>query len=156
MTLERKAETAIIAHLKGDSNLAALGFTHHQSEEIKDGQIVVSVTRGAEVTPPSGVYKLQASVSLRLRLRRFGDTADRTDELATRLERLLSEPKLNLHFTANCPDFHCYHASLESTDRDPIDGKTFHHLFTLTLEAMPTNYATAEKLSTRNFQHTTA
>ena len=150
MILEEKAETAIINHLKSSKLLEGVGFSQHFSEDFKEGQIVVTATRGEEVAAPSGVFEIECSISLRLRLKRWSNSTAKINELAKAIEELISVPELNEHLTRNTDHFHCYFAEITPAEREAQDGKFYEHKFNLTIEAMPQDFQTAEQLSERN------
>lgn len=150
MTLEAKTENAVIQFLSQDEELKAIGFSRHFSEDIKDGQIVVSAVRGEEISPPSGVFKIETSISLRMRVRRFGDVTTQFDNLAEKIEQLIFQPRLHEYLTRCQENFHCYDVSPSPSEREPQDGKYYETRFSLMIEAMPVTFQIAETLSARN------
>lgn len=156
MTLDRKAEAAFITLLSASESLKGTGFHHHFSDSIKNEEIVVSATLGEEVAAPSGVHELDISITIRVKHRRRGENApDRVDHLTNEVQLTLMQPLLHERLTAETENFHCYHAAITGTEREPEDGNIYSATINLTIEAMNVSFSTAESLYSRT-QTTTA
>jgi hypothetical protein len=150
MKLTTKAELALIARLKQHQALAGVTFRQQADEAPKTyGTIVVACQQGEESSPPSGVYNLDAQITLLYPVRRpAGDSLTDYEAKCSAIEDVLNVYWLELskQLTATRNDWHCYEIRVSGIESQPTE-KAHQAIYSCKLVAMSQTFDAAAKLS---------
>ncbi len=149
MKLTTKAEEALIARFKQQPALANVNFLQQASESPKRyGDIVVACQQGEEDAPPSGVYAVDATITLLYPVRLpAGDSLTDYEAKCAAIENVLSVHWLQLsrELTATRNDWHCYEIRVTGADPTPTD-KAHQAVYSCKLIAMGQTFNAAANL----------
>jgi hypothetical protein len=149
MTLTEKAEQAIITRLRQHPALSKVSFHQQESEDVKTyGTVVVACQQGEEDAPPSGVYAVEAEITLLYPIRRpAGDSVSDYKAKRGAVEEVLNVhwKQLSAELTAAREDWHCYDIRLNGINNQPTD-KAYQSVYTCKLVAMGQTFLAAANL----------
>jgi len=114
----------------------------------KYGDIIVSCQQGEEDAPPSGVYAVDATITLLYPVRLpAGDSLTDYKAKKSAIEEVLSVhwKQLSAELTAARNDWHCYEIRVTSSDSTPTD-KAHQAVYSCKLVAMGQTFIAAANL----------
>ena len=149
MKLTKKAELALIARFQAHPVLANVQFRQQAGESPKRyGDIIVACKQGEEDAPPSGVYAVEAEITLLYPVRLpAGDSLTDYEAKCSAIEEILSIhwKQLSAELSAIRDDWHCYEIRVTSTDSTPTE-KAHQAVYSCKLVAMGQTFDAAAKL----------
>ena len=149
MKLTTKAELALITRLKQHQALANVTFRQQAGEApLTYGDIIVACQQGPEDVPMSGIYGVEAEITLLYPIRRpAGNSAvDYAAKCSAIEEVLMTQWRiLSAELTAARDDWHCYEITFTGSNNQPTE-KAHQAVYTCKLLAMSQTFDAAAKL----------
>jgi hypothetical protein len=149
MKLSTKAELALIARFKQHPALANVTFRQQAGEAPKRyGDIIIACKQGEENAPPSGVYDMEAEITLLYPVRLpAGDSLSDYSAKCSAIEEVLTVhwKILSEELTATRDDWHCYEIRVTGSDSSPTE-KAHQAIYSCKLIAMGQTHVAAAKL----------
>lgn len=149
MKLTTKAELAIIDRFKAHPALTNVTWRKRAGETPKRyGDIIVACQQGEEDAPPSGVYAVEAEITLLYPVRLpAGDSQTDYEAKCSAIEEILSIhwKQLSAELSAIRDDWHCYEIRVTQTDNTPTE-KAHQAVYSCKLVAMGQTFDAAAKL----------
>lgn len=164
MTLERKFESALANRLKQNPLLNRIRIRHNSEESAKVNQdLVITAKRGPQNPPFSGIFEVEATITLLMGYRKTVDTLPSFLAILKAIEDVLTNNKvesttfgvligeLAAQLSLLTPDFHCYEVAISGKDDTPDTTNKKHScIWSITGIAMSQSYLTASQLQTQN------